>query len=223
MSQASAILAPAPAAGPLTAQTTGFGSLRMARMSGLTPFSSDWPRSGRAWPGANARLERSAPAQKPLPAPVTSTARHWGSAAARAIPAASASMRAMLSAFRRSGRFRVSVSTPPSSWSKSTGSVETGVSAVTERSLIRRHAARASILGAALLSTLSHDLASTRSGAATRQLTMPLWPSAQGERSQMHFNDRRLNPAAGLANEAFPEVFYFRRFPFPIQSKALFC
>ena len=35
MSQASATFAPAPAAAPLTAQMTGFGSARKARTSGL--------------------------------------------------------------------------------------------------------------------------------------------------------------------------------------------
>ena len=35
MSQASARLAPAPAATPFTAQTTGFGMARMRRISGL--------------------------------------------------------------------------------------------------------------------------------------------------------------------------------------------
>src|SRR5579863_9033501 len=131
MSQASARLAPAPAAAPLTAHTTGFGRARSARMIGLRPLSSDWPRSGRGAPGLTARSTRSAPAQKPRPAPVIRTARQPGSAAARSTAADSAWVRAALSALRRSGRFRISVSTPASNLSKRTGWDETSASAVT--------------------------------------------------------------------------------------------
>ena len=118
-------------------------------MIGLRPFSSAAPRSGRASPGEKARLARSAPAQKPLPAPVIRTARHSGSVPARLIPADSASIRAALSALSRSGRLRVSVSTPPSSLSKRTDCDETSASAVTgvlPQFACRRRPAQASIL-----------------------------------------------------------------------------
>ena len=46
MSQQKAMLAPAPAATPFTAQTTGFSSVRMARMIGLYCRRTTSPRSG---------------------------------------------------------------------------------------------------------------------------------------------------------------------------------
>ncbi len=68
-SQASAILAPAPAATPLTRAITGWGSAVSVRISGFQLASTVSPRS-TASPGATARSLRSCPAQKPRPAPV---------------------------------------------------------------------------------------------------------------------------------------------------------
>ena len=77
MSQASAKLAPPPAATPLIAPTIGLGSARMARIIGLKRRSMSAPRSGgRAASGSPVPPPaRSAPAQKPRPVPVSSTAR----------------------------------------------------------------------------------------------------------------------------------------------------
>ena len=74
MSQASAILAPAPAATPLTRAITGWGSDVSVRISGFQHCSTVSPRS-TASPGATARSLRSCPAQKPRPAPVSTTTR----------------------------------------------------------------------------------------------------------------------------------------------------
>ena len=64
-SHASARLAPAPAATPLTAQTTGTSSARIARATGFQVASRWEPKS----PEREAPL-MSWPAQKPRPAPV---------------------------------------------------------------------------------------------------------------------------------------------------------
>ena len=79
MSQANARLAPAPAATPFTAQTTGFSSVRTAgSRSGCSRRARS--RRGRASPPSfGIASARSCPAQKPRPAPVSSTARTVGS------------------------------------------------------------------------------------------------------------------------------------------------
>ena len=76
-SQAQARESPAPAQAPLIAATTGFSSARMARTFGWYVSSS----ADRTPPGSSWNSRRSCPAQKPRPAPVSTTARTSGSAA----------------------------------------------------------------------------------------------------------------------------------------------
>src|SRR5262249_60884954 len=75
---AAANLPPPPAATPFPAATIGLGSDRIKRIVGLKNFSSADPESASL---ARSGSERSAPAQKPRPAPVSSTARTEPSAA----------------------------------------------------------------------------------------------------------------------------------------------
>jgi hypothetical protein len=70
MSHASAILAPAPAATPLTCAITGCGMDVSAVISGFQPVSTVVPRSTGMSPAATERSLRSCPAQKARPAPV---------------------------------------------------------------------------------------------------------------------------------------------------------
>ncbi len=109
MSQASARLAPAPAATPCTAQTTGLDRVRMAVIRGLKRVSSVAPRS---WSGVTS--VRSWPAQKPRPAPASSTLRTAPSASAPCRASMRAACMAPSIEFSRSGRFSVRRSTPPS-------------------------------------------------------------------------------------------------------------
>src|SRR5205085_3413802 len=92
--------------GPFTAATTGSGKANKASTSGLKCASSAAPTSsGRPPPAA-----RSAPLEKPRPAPVSSKAR----APLPGRPATAASISssiALVSALRLSGRFSVSVAT----------------------------------------------------------------------------------------------------------------
>jgi hypothetical protein len=106
MSQAKASEAPAPAAVPCAAQTTGFGRARMARTSRFHPRSSTAPRSasGPVSPGS----AKSCPAQKARPAPESSTARQAGSRPASSKAPSSAACIAASKAFSFCGRLRVS-------------------------------------------------------------------------------------------------------------------
>ena len=74
-SQANASDAPAPAAIPLTAPTIGFGSDRIARISGLYRRRIS---SARGAASGSSRSRRSWPALKARPAPVRTTARTAG-------------------------------------------------------------------------------------------------------------------------------------------------
>src|SRR5437762_1639683 len=112
MSAAKAILAPAPAATPFTAHTTGFGRLISLRISGLYRFSSDSPRSTPSPPGATARSDKSCPAQNPRPAPVISSARISGSSSALDSACATSSCICTVKLLRRSGRLSVSFAAP---------------------------------------------------------------------------------------------------------------
>ena len=85
MSEASAKLMPTPAATPFTAATIGLGSARMERITGLKNLSSAEPEIGDGAPSRSGSA-RSAPAQKPRPAPVSSTARTEPSAAMSSQP-----------------------------------------------------------------------------------------------------------------------------------------
>src|SRR5260370_24410170 len=113
MSQARAMLAPAPAATPLTAHTTGFSKRRRRRTSGLYQVSSALPPSTLP-PAAMtaARSARSCPAQKPRPAPVSSTARIVASPSTASNAAASARCSSVVKALSLSGRLSVIVATP---------------------------------------------------------------------------------------------------------------
>src|SRR5260221_604272 len=112
MSQASARLAPAPAATPLTAQTTGFARRRSRRISGLYQVSSALPPAGAPLAMAAARSARSWPAQKPRPAPVSSTARIAASPSMSSSATASWRCNSMVKALSLSGRLRLSLATP---------------------------------------------------------------------------------------------------------------
>ena len=71
------------------------------------------PRSTGAPPGLTFRSDRSWPAQKPRPAPVSTTARQPSSASIAANAARSATCISTLKLLSRSGRFSVSRVTPP--------------------------------------------------------------------------------------------------------------
>jgi hypothetical protein len=107
MSHASATFAPAPAATPFTAHTTGFSRVRSVRTSGLYCVPMVWPRSGGGPPGVITRSLRSCPAQNARPAPVSRTARM----SSRDFTVASASRRRWcisgLKLLSLSGRFSV--------------------------------------------------------------------------------------------------------------------
>src|SRR5690606_18279268 len=110
MSHASARLMPAPAATPFTPATTGFSRAAMARTTG-------WYERSRMPPMSPSTFvePRSAPAQKPRPAPVISTARTPGSAAGPLRTSASSASSSKESALSTSGRSRVTRSAPPRS------------------------------------------------------------------------------------------------------------
>ena len=100
---------PAPAATPLTDAITGFGRLRMASISGLYSVLMTRRNSRSALPP-----RRSAPAQKPRPAPVMTTARVASSLPATFTAASSSRRIVAFRAFSASGRLSVMVSTPAS-------------------------------------------------------------------------------------------------------------
>ena len=121
------IVAPMPTAGPLIAAMTGFGSAWIARVT-LPPVSripSYASRSARSSSGVGRMVssspktlpsaDRSIPAQKARPAPVTTTARTASSRAS--VRKNSWSSRAIVrsNALSWSGRLSVSVATPASS------------------------------------------------------------------------------------------------------------
>ena len=107
-------VAPKPTAGPFTAAITGF--FMSKRRSATRPPPSRWraPGSGRARSKVPGPPERSAPAQKARPAPVTMTARTPSSRSAASSASRYSPIMAALTAFSRSGRLSVSVSRPSS-------------------------------------------------------------------------------------------------------------
>ena len=111
MSAASAKLMPTPAATPFTAATIGLGSERMVRITGLKNFSSAEPESA-VGPLSRSGSARSAPAQKPRPAPVSSTARTEPSAAMSSHADLISAIILRETAFSLSGWLRVSVARP---------------------------------------------------------------------------------------------------------------
>ena len=110
MSAASARQRPPPIAGPLTAAMTGWWTRRIAR---TTSSSSSIDRSamvGRvspSMPGMSPGFSRSAPEQKPRPAPVTTTTRVSLSRPASSRASRNGIMTSNAIAFIRSGRLRV--------------------------------------------------------------------------------------------------------------------
>jgi hypothetical protein len=111
MSMASVSVAPKPTAGPLMAAITGF--LRSKMRSATRPPPSRWSSASvRARSNVAPPAPRSAPAQKARPAPVTMTTRTPSSPSARSSAAMRVSSISLFTAFRRSGRFSVSVQTP---------------------------------------------------------------------------------------------------------------
>ena len=113
MSQASARFMPAPAAAPLTAAMTGFGVSRRASTVRSRPGAT-FSAIGRSppWVLRSFMALTSPPEQKPLPAPVTIITRTWSSSEARITASCRSSRSVSPSAFRRSGRFSVSVAMP---------------------------------------------------------------------------------------------------------------
>src|SRR5712691_388672 len=121
MSAASARFIPPPAAAPFTAAITGWRMVRVvstifcpARRSGSSSAMAPRSRASRI-------AARSPPALKARPAPVSTTTRTSGSCAARSSDWLSAAPNSGLRAFSRSGRFSVSVSTPASRVSSTSG------------------------------------------------------------------------------------------------------
>ena len=111
MSEASAKLMPTPAATPFTADTIGLGIVRMRRITGLKYFSSAAPESAVAL-AARSGSARSAPAQKPRPAPVSSTARTELSVASSSQQVFISAIILRETAFSRSGALSVMVARP---------------------------------------------------------------------------------------------------------------
>ncbi|MDT4874510.1 hypothetical protein FQZ97_1098160 [compost metagenome] len=118
MSQVMASEAPAPAATPFTAAITGMRSDWMRRAVGLKAWSITGPGSARftrSGPGSKSNSARSAPAQKPRPAPVSTSARTSGLASARSSAAHRSWCIWRVKLLRASGRFRVIRATAPRS------------------------------------------------------------------------------------------------------------
>ena len=111
ISEASAKLMPTPAATPFTAATMGLGRVRMRRITGLKYLSRAAPESAVAL-ASRSGSARSAPAQKPRPAPVISTARTEVSAASSSQQVFISAIILRETAFRRSGALKVSVARP---------------------------------------------------------------------------------------------------------------
>ena len=116
-SMAHCIVAPIPTAGPLHAEMTGFKHSKILRVSNPPP-SGFKPVPSFSALKAPLPLERSAPAQKPLPAPVIMMAFTSSSASARSNASMSSVIIVPVKALSFSGRFSVIVRIPSSSMSK---------------------------------------------------------------------------------------------------------
>ena len=117
--------APAPAATPLTAATTGMRSCCKRRTVGLKYWSIKGPGSARSTisgPGLKSNSDKSAPAQKPRPAPVMTKARIWASPSARSSAAHNSWCMARVKLFKAWGRFRVMQATAARCSNKTWGS-----------------------------------------------------------------------------------------------------
>ncbi|MNL26337.1 hypothetical protein D3C87_1478570 [compost metagenome] len=119
-SQLRAVSAPNPAAAPLTAAMVGLG-MRYSRLTAwCTRCCRDQPLKATSPLGASMRRcmpEMSPPAQKPLPSPVNTNAFVPRSALTASSAWINSARMASLIALRFSGRFSVSVATPPSNCS----------------------------------------------------------------------------------------------------------
>ena len=117
MSHANARPSPPPAAAPLTRAMVGTGQSMRSRMA---PLNTSPASSGSSWAsvlpigGASAAAARSAPAQKPRPAPVTTTTRMLSSCRTCSSAALMPPMSSSFIAFNDSGRFSVRVAMPSS-------------------------------------------------------------------------------------------------------------
>ena len=117
---ASCMVTPTPTAGPLQAAITGFRLSKMRKVRRPPPSRTTSPTrpSSRAasWRVVRSKVSpppaRSAPAQKPRPAPVTITTRTASSASERSNAAIMSSIIWVVKAFSRSGRFSVIVAIP---------------------------------------------------------------------------------------------------------------
>ena len=108
--------APAPAATPLTAATVGTRKACSLRTVGLKACSMTGPGSARltrSGPGSKSNSARSAPAQKPRPAPVITTARIALSASTLSSAAHSALCMARVKLLSDCGRLSVMSATAP--------------------------------------------------------------------------------------------------------------
>ena len=129
MSIGSVIVAPMPTAAPLIAPITGFLQLKMDSTTRPPVSRTPWKMAGSSrrccmssivgcWvssrPNTLPGTDRSMPAQKALPAPVTTMARTASSSLARVKASTSSLAISTVNAFICSGRFRVSSSTPSS-------------------------------------------------------------------------------------------------------------
>src|SRR3954447_2740533 len=117
MSQASASENPAPAAGPFTAATTGYGIRRRSTIAWCRTSAPRRTSEGRSIPSSSTPLRNqvtSPPAQKALPAPVTISPRSGARSASQAKATVSSPISSGLIALKASGRSRVSVPISPS-------------------------------------------------------------------------------------------------------------
>src|SRR5712692_9189895 len=136
-SHASARFIPAPAAGPLTAASTG---LVISAMASTASFPAR-KRPSSSWPASRVRASRSRarspPAQNARPAPVSTTQRTPVSAPARRSASTRAAANSTFNAFSRSGRLSVRATTSPSRAS-STSAPGAGCAALANALLARR-------------------------------------------------------------------------------------
>ena len=125
MSQAITTEAPAPAATPLTAHTVGTRTWVRRRVVGLKAWSMMGPGSARCMmsgPSAKSNSDRSAPAQKARPAPVSTSARIARLASTWSSAAHSSWCIWRVKLFRVCGRFSVRMATAPSCSTRTAGS-----------------------------------------------------------------------------------------------------
>ena len=122
-SQASARQRPPPIAAPLTAAITGWCRRRIVSTTSSSTSIARSAYVGRvspATPGGTPADSWSAPEQKPLPAPVTTTARTVLSSPSERRASRKGTITSYAIAFIRSGRFRVTTATAGSGRSTST-------------------------------------------------------------------------------------------------------